>query len=345
MVSVRPGRAQQQQVTSDARSRFGVPTPRFQRQAGVSQYPAGNPGGAANTSAQDSWRNRPTASNPLGGSTATDADVARATQGLQNHFTSPGAPAPSGSGNQEVDGIRYVGYGPGGLSEPNPNYPGNANQTHGPVDRGGQHANLSRYMPPLIGRDGQAINPGTGGYSYNLPNAFGPYPGYNDFGREQGSLPMPDFVNRGGSGGVLASVMDRIFGSGQGGGDGGASYDASKPSAEYDPSLYKGPNDAQMPPGASKPGLSGMRSAAMDPIEDQQPPPYTPQPPVVDPHGSQGNTSTNFNDYVGPQFRGPSTIGFGRSAPANSGPGNRNFRIGGSMDRSGRSLLGAWRRR
>jgi hypothetical protein len=47
----------------------------------------------------------------------------------------------------------------------------------GPVYRGGQDPRLGRYRPPQMnyGNDGWADQ---GGYSYNLPNPFGPYPNF-----------------------------------------------------------------------------------------------------------------------------------------------------------------------
>jgi hypothetical protein len=68
-------------------------------------------------------------------------------------------------------------YNPGNLwnqphqQQPQQGYP------QGPVYRGGQDPRLGRYRPPQMnyGNDGWADQ---GGYSYNLPNPFGPYPNF-----------------------------------------------------------------------------------------------------------------------------------------------------------------------
>jgi hypothetical protein len=51
---------------------------------------------------------------------------------------------------------------------------------------GGQNANLGRYAPPMFDMSGRSINQGQGGYAYNLPNAYGPFPMFSQFGMGQG---------------------------------------------------------------------------------------------------------------------------------------------------------------
>lgn len=69
------------------------------------------------------------------------------------------------------------------------------------IYRGGQNPQLSRYMPQMFDLGGKPINntEGQGGYSYNLPNSFGPFPQFNSnygqgFGGMWGGMPwnQPD---------------------------------------------------------------------------------------------------------------------------------------------------------
>ena len=59
---------------------------------------------------------------------------------------------------------------------------------------GGQHPGLGRYRPPTLMGDGSDPNKwnDSGGYRYNLPNAFGPTPGFSQFGMNNG-VPLPYF--------------------------------------------------------------------------------------------------------------------------------------------------------
>lgn len=50
------------------------------------------------------------------------------------------------------------------------------NLQSGPVDFGGQHASLGRYRPPMFDLQGNPDPRDIGGYAYNLPNAYGPFP-------------------------------------------------------------------------------------------------------------------------------------------------------------------------
>lgn len=66
-----------------------------------------------------------------------------------------------------------------------------ADSAAGLVYRGGQNQNLGRYRPPMItswggyganGPTGEPVWADTSPYSYNLPNAYGPYDAYASFG-------------------------------------------------------------------------------------------------------------------------------------------------------------------
>lgn len=54
---------------------------------------------------------------------------------------------------------------------------------------GGQNANLGRYAPPMFDMSGRSINQGQGGYAYNLPNAYGPFPMFSQFGMGRNFYP------------------------------------------------------------------------------------------------------------------------------------------------------------
>ncbi|MEM4546774.1 MAG: hypothetical protein QW328_08460 [Nitrososphaerota archaeon] len=56
------------------------------------------------------------------------------------------------------------------------NTSGPVNLQRGPVDYGGQHAALGRYRPPMFDMHGNPDPRDLGGYAYNLPNPYGPYP-------------------------------------------------------------------------------------------------------------------------------------------------------------------------
>jgi hypothetical protein len=76
---------------------------------------------------------------------------------------------------ESITGVPNV-YGPQGnvvpQSQPNLNQYGQNTNTY----YGGQNPSLGRYRPPqMIPGGGWADN---GGYNYNLPNAYGPYPNY-----------------------------------------------------------------------------------------------------------------------------------------------------------------------
>lgn len=77
-----------------------------------------------------------------------------------------GPPAPSmGAPQMQSQSPQAQGYPP----QPSWAPP----QQQGPMYRGGQDPRLGRYRPPqMVNGDWQD----TGGYSYNLPNPFGPYP-------------------------------------------------------------------------------------------------------------------------------------------------------------------------
>ena len=73
------------------------------------------------------------------------------------------------------------------------------------IYRGGQNPNLSRYMPQMFDLGGKPLNntQGQGGYSYNLPNSFGPFPQFNTnygqgFGGMWGGMPwnQPDIYGQ-----------------------------------------------------------------------------------------------------------------------------------------------------
>ncbi|MEM4167934.1 MAG: hypothetical protein QXW98_05780 [Candidatus Caldarchaeum sp.] len=65
-----------------------------------------------------------------------------------------------------------------GGAPPNTGYntSGPVNLQTGPVDYGGQHASLGRYRPPMFDLQGNPDPRDLGGYAYNLPNQYGPYP-------------------------------------------------------------------------------------------------------------------------------------------------------------------------
>ena len=88
--------------------------------------------------------------------------------------------------SQQRSDSQQRGRNPGGSGNP-----GGVNNTRAPVNygysqdadygvyRGGQNPNLGRYVPPTLAGDGAnplAWNQSSGGYSYNLPNDYGPYP-------------------------------------------------------------------------------------------------------------------------------------------------------------------------
>lgn len=83
---------------------------------------------------------------------------------------------PGGGGNGYQDGS----VNQGGSGNPGGAY--NAPQTLGQrpqFNRGGQQQGLGRYRPPTMRFDGQWDD--TDGYSYNLPNSFGPSERYGEF--------------------------------------------------------------------------------------------------------------------------------------------------------------------
>lgn len=117
---------------------------------------------------------------------------------------------------------------------------------------GGQNPELGRYRPPMMGKGGGWQD--QGGYSYNLPNSFGPYYG----------APMSGFPGGGG----IPPWMQGRFGEpqgpiGQGGGMAGAQ---PKPIAvnpgipQRDPSMYTNPwhQIPGMPPMTRPPQIDPM---------------------------------------------------------------------------------------
>lgn len=90
-----------------------------------------------------------------------------------NSGMGPQAPQqePMMSAGQGLDYNRPGGGVPMGYPQPSWQPP----QQQGPLYRGGQDPRLGRYRPPqMVNGDWQD----TGGYSYNLPNPFGPYPNF-----------------------------------------------------------------------------------------------------------------------------------------------------------------------
>jgi hypothetical protein len=51
------------------------------------------------------------------------------------------------------------------------------------IRNGGQRPELARYVAPQLDGNGNPVRRDQGGYAYNLPNAAGPFPGYNNFGQ------------------------------------------------------------------------------------------------------------------------------------------------------------------
>lgn len=74
------------------------------------------------------------------------------------------------------------------------NTSGPVNLQTGPVDYGGQHASLGRYRPPMFDLQGNPDPRDLGGYAYNLPNQYGPYPLNQYAGR---FLAQDIYANRG----------------------------------------------------------------------------------------------------------------------------------------------------
>lgn len=108
---------------------------------------------------------------------------------------------PSGEPPRPMIGWNGPGGHPQGRYANNPYRPGNAGYY------GGQSAGAGRYRPPMM--DGYGGWQDFGGYNYNLPNAFGSYPGYGQgnpysqfygsgyegfFGNSQGN-PYGDFMS------------------------------------------------------------------------------------------------------------------------------------------------------
>jgi hypothetical protein len=50
------------------------------------------------------------------------------------------------------------------------------------IRNGGQRPELARYVAPQLDAAGNPVRRDQGGYAYNLPNAAGPFAGYNEFG-------------------------------------------------------------------------------------------------------------------------------------------------------------------
>jgi hypothetical protein len=100
--------------------------------------------------------------------------------GLGGGVPNMGHPVP-GMGNNSGGGLPVGGGYPQGPQSPYPNQPIGAptlNQQGMNTNTyyGGQNPELGRYRPPqMIPGGGWADN---GGYRYNLPNAYGPYPNY-----------------------------------------------------------------------------------------------------------------------------------------------------------------------
>lgn len=101
------------------------------------------------------------------------------------------------SQNAYWQGGRGPGQNPYGMYPPSQGY------------MGGQQPYAGRYRPPMMGPGGDWQD--WGGYNYNLPNAFGSYPGYG-----QGNPYSPYFGLD--YGGIFGHDYSGIFGYGPGGG-------------------------------------------------------------------------------------------------------------------------------
>jgi len=166
----------------------------------------GNPGGANNFSTPYGTGATPQRWNNSGfPSRSPYFDPDRHRQNMQGNQGG----LPSGQGNFEglnnyasnmgqQDFMRFLlGQSRGGFDQSTMSRQG-FNQSRNPYDFfrgdsnyfGGQSQGAGRYIPPMMNNGNQYDWMGGGGYNYNLPNAFGSYPGYgqgNPYSQSQGS--------------------------------------------------------------------------------------------------------------------------------------------------------------
>lgn len=268
-----------------------VPLPNFQARPLFDIYQnTSSPNTAYNTSAPRYSHNLKTASasggaKPVGGQHPGDISKPPA----------PFIPSPGGTGGPIYHGNRMIGAPQMPPQEVDPN----TGQVLSPVDRAGQHAALRRYRPPMYDLEGRELhNDELGGYSYNLPNAFGPFPLYTFQGRFDprdiaGFNRLPPTLVTFGGGQVYQALMNRLLS-----GPPGAMFSSPGQNRNigsgFDPNAPGTPSPSPGQPGAPPPAPGGGGGSA--------PGTMPPVPFGVNPNGPSPAFTPNNLWFVLPKF-------------------------------------------